>query len=58
MVSAFSRSKPTLKMCGVALGRQAAGRETILRETRTPSSVHSQRRWDKLPHQLLDNVVQ
>ncbi|GFT69302.1 transposable element Tcb1 transposase [Trichonephila clavipes] len=31
--------------------------ETILRQTRTPSSVHSQR-WDKLPQQLLDNVVQ
>ncbi|GFV15058.1 hypothetical protein TNCV_3150971 [Trichonephila clavipes] len=32
--------------------------ETILRQTRTPSSVHSQREWDKLPQQLLDNVVQ
>ncbi|GFW88424.1 hypothetical protein TNCV_4927971 [Trichonephila clavipes] len=31
--------------------------ETILRQTRTPSSVHSQRN-DKLPQQLLDNVVQ
>ncbi|GFU80300.1 transposable element Tc1 transposase [Trichonephila clavipes] len=32
--------------------------ETILRQTGTPSSMHSQRRWDKLPQQLLDNVVQ
>ncbi|GFX76672.1 hypothetical protein TNCV_663811 [Trichonephila clavipes] len=31
--------------------------ETILRQTRTPSSVHSEK-WDKLPQQLLDNVVQ
>ncbi|GFX92773.1 hypothetical protein TNCV_4876301 [Trichonephila clavipes] len=31
--------------------------ETILRQTRTPSSVHSEE-WDKLPQQLLDNVVQ
>ncbi|GFW94118.1 hypothetical protein TNCV_808571 [Trichonephila clavipes] len=32
--------------------------ETILRQTRTPSSVHSTEEWDKLPQQLLDNVVQ
>ncbi|GFV26550.1 hypothetical protein TNCV_3082581 [Trichonephila clavipes] len=32
--------------------------ETILRQTRTPLSVHSQEEWDKLPQQLLDNVVQ
>ncbi|GFV56529.1 uncharacterized protein LOC103521360 [Trichonephila clavipes] len=31
--------------------------ETILRQTRTPSSVHSEE-WDKLLQQLLDNVVQ
>ncbi|GFU98185.1 hypothetical protein TNCV_3028091 [Trichonephila clavipes] len=32
--------------------------ETILRQTRTPSSVHFHEEWDKLPQQLLDNVVQ
>ncbi|GFS76381.1 hypothetical protein TNCV_1620231 [Trichonephila clavipes] len=33
--------------------------ETILRQTRTPSSVHPlTEEWDKLPQQLLDNVVQ
>ncbi|GFU62086.1 hypothetical protein TNCV_4893041 [Trichonephila clavipes] len=31
--------------------------ETILRQTRTPSSMHSEE-WDKLPQQLLDNVLQ
>ncbi|GFT98550.1 transposable element Tcb1 transposase [Trichonephila clavipes] len=31
--------------------------ETILRQTSTPSSVHSQKEWDKFPQQLLDNVV-
>ncbi|GFV15951.1 transposable element Tcb2 transposase [Trichonephila clavipes] len=31
--------------------------ETILRQTRTPSSVHSREEWDKLSQQLLDNVV-
>ncbi|GFW66436.1 hypothetical protein TNCV_3309551 [Trichonephila clavipes] len=31
--------------------------ETILRQTRTPSSVLTEE-WDKLPQQLLDNVVQ
>ncbi|GFV24455.1 hypothetical protein TNCV_2575101 [Trichonephila clavipes] len=42
-------------MCWDALGGKLLV-ETILRQTRTPSSVHSQREWDKLPQQLLDNV--
>ncbi|GFV48994.1 hypothetical protein TNCV_2164841 [Trichonephila clavipes] len=32
--------------------------ETILRQTRTPSSVHSQMNGINCPQQLLDNVVQ
>ncbi|GFS52300.1 DDE_3 domain-containing protein [Trichonephila clavipes] len=40
--SAFSRSKPPLKMCGMLWGGKLLV-ETILRQTRTPSSVHSQR---------------
>ncbi|GFV11363.1 hypothetical protein TNCV_3923121 [Trichonephila clavipes] len=40
-----------------ALGRQVAGQETILRQTRTPSSFALTEEWDKLPQQLLDNVI-
>ncbi|GFU94846.1 hypothetical protein TNCV_4126581 [Trichonephila clavipes] len=42
VASAFSRSKPPMENVWDALGRQVAG-QTILRQTRTPSSVHSQR---------------
>ncbi|GFW85405.1 hypothetical protein TNCV_144501 [Trichonephila clavipes] len=44
-------------MCGMLSGGKLLV-ETILRQTRTPSSVHSQRNGKKLPQQLLDNVVQ
>ncbi|GFV01694.1 hypothetical protein TNCV_3050871 [Trichonephila clavipes] len=42
MASAFSRSKTPLKMCGMLWGGKLLV-ETILRQTRTRSSVHSQR---------------
>ncbi|GFV09962.1 hypothetical protein TNCV_382841, partial [Trichonephila clavipes] len=41
-----------------ALGRQVAGPETVLRQTRTPLIRALTEEWDKLPQQLLDNVVQ
>ncbi|GFX92257.1 transposable element Tcb2 transposase [Trichonephila clavipes] len=46
-----------IKMVGMLWGGKLLV-ETILRQTRTPSSVHSQRNGFKLPQQLLDNVVQ
>ncbi|GFX21214.1 HTH_Tnp_Tc3_2 domain-containing protein [Trichonephila clavipes] len=51
--SAFSDLNPIENKWNALGGKLLV--ETILRQTRTPSSVHSQR---NLPQQLLDNVVQ
>ncbi|GFT78338.1 hypothetical protein TNCV_655571, partial [Trichonephila clavipes] len=39
-------------------GRQVAGRNYPLRQTRTPLIRALTEEWDKLPQQLLDNVAQ
>ncbi|GFV36549.1 hypothetical protein TNCV_2260681 [Trichonephila clavipes] len=56
MASAFSRSKPPLKMCGVLWGRQVAGRNYPPTNKNTLIRALTEE-WDKLPQQLLDNVV-
>ncbi|GFT05766.1 hypothetical protein TNCV_3925591 [Trichonephila clavipes] len=56
MASAFSRSKPHLK-CVDALWRQVAGRNYPLTNKNTLIRALTEE-WDKLPQQLLDNVVQ
>ncbi|GFU94642.1 hypothetical protein TNCV_2713611 [Trichonephila clavipes] len=57
MASAFSRSKTPLKMCGMILGGKLLV-ETILRQTKNTLIRALTEEWDKLPQQLLDNVVQ
>ncbi|GFT34256.1 hypothetical protein TNCV_3348461 [Trichonephila clavipes] len=55
--SAFSRSRTPLKMCGMLWGGKLLV-ETILRQTRALLIRALTEEWDKLPQQLLDNVVQ
>ncbi|GFY10441.1 hypothetical protein TNCV_1463311 [Trichonephila clavipes] len=56
MASAFSRSKPHLKNVD-ALGRQVSGRNYPPTNKNTLIRALTEE-WDKLPQQLLDNVVQ
>ncbi|GFX28054.1 hypothetical protein TNCV_2928281 [Trichonephila clavipes] len=56
MASAFSRSKPYWKCVG-CFGRHVAGRNYPLTNKNTLIRVLTEE-WDKLPQQLLDNVVQ
>ncbi|GFW62029.1 hypothetical protein TNCV_1684601 [Trichonephila clavipes] len=56
MASAFSRSKPIKNVWG-AFGRQVSGRNYP--PTNKNTLIHAlTEEWDKLPQQLLDNVVQ
>ncbi|GFV28018.1 hypothetical protein TNCV_293421 [Trichonephila clavipes] len=48
---------PIENVCG-CFGEASCWSKTILRQTRTPSSVHSQRNGINCLKQLLDNVVQ
>ncbi|GFX31530.1 hypothetical protein TNCV_3444951 [Trichonephila clavipes] len=57
MASAFSRSKPHFKCVGCLLGRQVAGRNYPPTNKNTLIRALTEK-WDKLPQQLLDNVVQ
>ncbi|GFV01004.1 hypothetical protein TNCV_1078981, partial [Trichonephila clavipes] len=57
MASAFSRSKTPLKMFGMLWGRQVAGRNYPPTNKNTLIRAPTEE-WDKLPQQLLDNVVQ
>ncbi|GFU63782.1 hypothetical protein TNCV_3321791 [Trichonephila clavipes] len=56
MASAFSRSKP-IENVWEALGRQVAGRNYPPTNKNTLIRALTEE-WDKLPQQLLDNVVQ
>ncbi|GFU93150.1 hypothetical protein TNCV_304581 [Trichonephila clavipes] len=56
MASAFSRSKPLWK-CAGCFGRQVAGRNYPPTNKNTLIRALTEE-WDKLPQQLLDNVVQ
>ncbi|GFX46109.1 transposable element Tcb2 transposase [Trichonephila clavipes] len=56
MASAFSRSKP-IENVWDALGRQVAGRNYPATNKNTLIRALTEE-WDKLPQQLLDNVVQ
>ncbi|GFS83874.1 hypothetical protein TNCV_2363141 [Trichonephila clavipes] len=56
MASAFSRSKPHSKCVG-CFGRQVAGRNYPPTNKNTLIRALTEE-WDKLPQQLLDNVVQ
>ncbi|GFV20036.1 hypothetical protein TNCV_2332171 [Trichonephila clavipes] len=57
MASAFSRSKPIEKMCGCF-----GGGKFLVVKLSSDKQEHLYRalaeEWDKLPQQLLDNVVQ
>ncbi|GFU93146.1 transposable element Tc1 transposase [Trichonephila clavipes] len=57
MASAFSDLNP-IENVWDALGGKLLRSKLSSDKARTPSSVHSQREWDKLPQRLLDNVVQ
>ncbi|GFS73286.1 hypothetical protein TNCV_4711701 [Trichonephila clavipes] len=56
MASAFSRSKP-IENVWDALGRQVSGRNYPPTNKNTLIRALTEE-WDKLPQQLLDNVVQ
>ncbi|GFU11779.1 hypothetical protein TNCV_4969681 [Trichonephila clavipes] len=58
MASAFSRSKPHCKCVWDALGRQVAGRNYPPTNKANTLIRALTEEWDKLPQQLLDNVVQ